>query len=209
MVEWLTLEVRASSRTGLPGSRRRSASRGWYRVRLRRRSNAARLRAGVAFAGAGLDELPLKRRASAEHGQHQTAVGRRGVRPGIAKGCKLSSLVGDRGERSEEVARRARQPGQPRHHQHVTGGARLHDTAERRAVCLGAVGHFAGDLDRSRGGEGRNVGRDGWAVCGDACIAIHHVVMMHRTCAPNKRNGINAFEFIPIKLQMHTGPSET
>jgi hypothetical protein len=65
-------------------------------------------------------------------------VGRRGVGPCVAKRTEAGLLAGHRGKRIEKITGRARQPVEPRHHQHVT---RLEDgnrLAKLRPVGCGA-----------------------------------------------------------------------
>ena len=69
----------------------------------------------------------------------------------------------------------------------------MHDTTELCAVCRSAARHLAVDFHRSRSGQGRNLGCYGLAIRGDACIAINHAVIMHRTCAPDKGNDSKGF----------------
>jgi hypothetical protein len=50
---------------------------------------------------------------------------------------------GDRGERVQQVARRSREPVEPRHHQHVAGVELVEDAAKLGALSLGSARHFA------------------------------------------------------------------
>ncbi len=72
-------------------------------------------------AGARTDQLALELGQAAQDGQHQAAVGRGGVGPGIAQGPEPGLAAGDRRQGVEKIAGGASQPVQPGHHQHVAG----------------------------------------------------------------------------------------
>ncbi len=83
--------------------------------------HAAGLGEPTALAGARTDQLALKLGQAAQDGQHQAAVGRGGVGPGIAQGPESGLAADDRRQGVEKIAGGAGQPVQPGHHQHVAG----------------------------------------------------------------------------------------
>jgi hypothetical protein len=60
------------------------------------------------------DQFALELGEAAEDGQHQSAVRRGGVGPGVAERAKADVLAAEQREDVEQVARRARQPVEPR-----------------------------------------------------------------------------------------------
>ena len=79
----------------------------------------------------------------AEHGHHQAPVRRGGVGPCVAKRTEAGLAVGDRGEDVQQVAGRARQAVEPRHHQHVAGVELVERAAALAAVGLRSARHLA------------------------------------------------------------------
>lgn len=68
------------------------------------------------------DQVALERGKSAEHGQHQASVRGRRFGPCVMQRTKTRAVAGDRRQRVQEVAGRARQPDKPCHRQHVAFG---------------------------------------------------------------------------------------
>jgi hypothetical protein len=60
-----------------------------------------------------------------------------------ARDRKPGFLAGDRREGVEKIARRARQPVEPRHHHHVAGGEHGEQPAKLRPVRLGSARHLS------------------------------------------------------------------
>lgn len=127
--------------------------------------DAMSLGTGAAFAGAGTDQVALELRQAAEHGEHKATVRRRGVGPCIAKRPEPGLLAGDRRKGIEKIACRARQPVEPRHHEHVAGAERVNRPAKLHAVGLGSARHFAEHFFGSGVGQGCNLRVDALAVC--------------------------------------------
>ena len=103
---------------------------------------------------------------AAEDGAQQAAVRRRSVGPGIPQRCAPGACARDGSE-----------PGE--------------DLAQRCAVGVGAARACTGDVDRACGGQCRDLRRDVLAVCGDACIAVHHAPIMAISFVQWKGNQIN------------------
>ena len=93
------------------------------RIERRRPSHvdALGLRALSPFACSGADQLPLKLRQPAEHGQHQPPVRRGGMGPGIREGTQSRARLADRVKRVEQVPRRSRQPVKPSDKEEIAG----------------------------------------------------------------------------------------
>ncbi len=98
-------------------------------LRLAAHPHAAGLGEPAALAGADADQLALKLGQAAKDGEHQAAVGRSGVGPGVAQGPETGLAAGDRRQGVEKIAGGAGQAVQPGHHQHVAG----HQVIERAA----------------------------------------------------------------------------
>src|SRR3954467_8342766 len=94
------------------------------------------LSAGTAFTGTGADQVAFEFRQAAEYRQHKATVRRRGVGPCVAERTESGLLAGDRCKSVEKIACRARQPVEPRYHQHVAGVERIERSAKLRAVGL-------------------------------------------------------------------------
>ena len=164
--------------------------------RLAAELDAARLGAGAAFAGAGADQIALELRQAAEHGQHKAAVRRRGVGPCVAERTESGLLAGDRRERVEKIAGRARQPVEPRHHQHVAGAERVERPAKLRPVGLGSARHFAEHFFGSGGGQRCNLRLDALAVRRYPCIAVDHAHILHVYSAQVKGSDFRGLGFV-------------
>ena len=89
---------------------------------------------------------------------------RRGVGPCVAEGSEPGSLGGDAGEGVQQVAGRAGQAVEPRHHQHVIGVELVERAAELGAVGLGSARHLAEHLARASGPELAHLGVNALAV---------------------------------------------
>lgn len=153
---------------------------------------ALRLGPGAAFAGAGLDQLPLELRQPAQHGQHQPPVGRGGIGPYVGEGPEARPSVGNGFERVEKVERRAGQPVESRHHEHVAGIEGGDRARKLGAVALRPAGRLAEHLDGSGGGQRADLRFDALAVRGYPCIAIDHARIMAVTYAKENPLPINA-----------------
>jgi hypothetical protein len=79
----------------------------------------------------------------AQNSQHQAAVRRRRVGPCVAERSETGFAIGDRRERVQQVARRSRQPVEPRHHQHVAGVELVEYATKLCALGLDPARHFA------------------------------------------------------------------
>lgn len=144
MVLWLTLNRRVGSACfAVPGRERRQGflslmpreGRGPAHV------HSARLGPLASLAGAGADEIALELGEAAENRQHQASMRRRRVRPCIGQGPESSARLGHCVERVEKVARRFRQPVEPRHEQRVALGKRFKRAGQFAAIdLLGAGG---------------------------------------------------------------------
>jgi hypothetical protein len=75
-------------------------------------------------------------------------VRRGGVGSRVAKRSETGFPIGDRRERVQQVARRSRQPAEPRHHHHVGGVELVEHAAKLRSVGLGSAFDFAEHLAR-------------------------------------------------------------
>jgi hypothetical protein len=148
--------------------------------------HAARLGAGSTFGSAAADQLPLELGQSAQDGQHQATMRRGGVGPGIAQGPEPGLLAGDRRQGVKQIASGSRQPVETCHHQHVTRTQHIEQAAELGAVGPGPACHFPIDLLAAGVGELAHLGVNALAVRGDAGIAVHHAVILHRIFAPEK-----------------------
>jgi hypothetical protein len=69
--------------------------------------------------------------------------GGRGFGLGVAERAESGLPVGDRGERVQQVAGRAREAVEPRHHEHVAGVELGERAAELRAFGLASPGGLA------------------------------------------------------------------
>jgi hypothetical protein len=105
LARWLTVAVAAANRLALL-----VLGQFGFAAEL----NPARLGTVAPFTGAGADKVPLELREAAEHDQHQAAVRRCGVGPCIAERAETGFPIGDRRERVQQIARRARQQVEPR-----------------------------------------------------------------------------------------------
>ena len=77
-----------------------------------------------------------------QHGQHQPAVRRGGVGLCVAERAEAGFLLGDCRERVQQVAGRAGDAVEPRHHHHVAGGKFRDKPGKLRPVGLGSIGNF-------------------------------------------------------------------
>lgn len=73
------------------------------KARLPAKLHAPGLGALAPLIGPRQDEVPLEFREAAEHRQHQSAVGRRGVRPGVAERPESRPALADSRQGVEEV----------------------------------------------------------------------------------------------------------
>ena len=71
-----------------------------------------------------------------------------GVGPCVAERAETSLLAGDLRERVQQIVRRARQPVEPGHHEHVAGVELVDRAAKLRPVGLGPARDFADYLIR-------------------------------------------------------------
>ena len=148
--------------------------------------DAVRLGAVAAFARAGADQFALEFRKAAEDRQHQAPV-RLVVSAQVSPSERNPApAFGDRVERVEQVARRARQPVKARHHQHVAGGELVERAAQLRAVGLGAAGSLAKHLLGSGGAQLLHLRVNALAVRRYSCIAVNHALLMHVISAQKK-----------------------
>ena len=69
-----------------------------------------------------------------------------GIGPRVAKRSETRLAIGDRGEGVQEIPRRACQPVEPGHHQHIAGVDLVERLAELGAVGLCAARCLAEDL---------------------------------------------------------------
>jgi hypothetical protein len=120
----LTLKVRAmSARVSPSTSRRRIASRFWCRVSFGLRPSLTP-RAFVLSLPSPVRARIRSRSNSAEaaeDSQHQAAMRCGGVGPRIAERPETGFLLRDGREGVEEIARRAGEPIEPDHEEHVVG----------------------------------------------------------------------------------------
>jgi hypothetical protein len=68
------------------------------------------------------DQLALELGEAAQHGEHQAAVRRGAVGPGVTERPEAGLAVGHRGKGIKEIPRRSCQAVEPGHNQHVAGG---------------------------------------------------------------------------------------
>jgi hypothetical protein len=134
---------------------------------------AVRLGARPAFAGADADQLALELGEAAENGQHQAAVRRGGVGPCVAERAEAGFLLGDRGERVQQVAGRAGEAVEPRHHDHVASGDFGEQPAKLRSVNRHAARHFAKHLARANGAKLPGLRVNTLSAGRDAGIAVN------------------------------------
>jgi hypothetical protein len=140
--------------------------------------DAARPGPLAALAGARPDKVALELRQPAQHRQHQAAVRRRGVGPCVAERAQAGSLAGDRRDGVQQVAGRAGEAVEPRHHQHVAGVELSEQAAELRPVGLGSARHFAEHLARPMPPQRRDLRCHALSVRRDPRIAVDHGVTL-------------------------------
>jgi hypothetical protein len=85
--------------------------------------------------------------------KHKPAVCRGGVGPCVAERAETGFLFGDRRERVQQVAGRAREAVETRHHYHIAGGEFGDKTAKLRPVGLGSARHLTEHLARAGGAK--------------------------------------------------------
>jgi hypothetical protein len=142
-------------------------------LRLAAEAFAVCLGARPALAGADADKLALELGEATEYRQHQPAVRRGGVGPCVPERAEAGFLLGDRRERVQQVAGRAGEAIEPRHHYHVAGGEFGDKPAQLRPVGLGPARHLAEHLARAGGAELPGLSVNALAAGRDAGIAIN------------------------------------
>src|SRR5215469_548735 len=135
--------------------------------------NALGLSPLPSLASPGLDQLALELSQAAEHRQHQPAMWRRGVGPGVGHALEARASLADRVEDVQQIARRARQAIEPGDDQHIALLETLEDLRKLGAVGLRTAHLLAVDLGATSGMERGILGRQGLAVGADAGIAVN------------------------------------
>src|SRR3712207_8315032 len=79
-------------------------------LRLAPKPHTTRLGSLATFTRASPDQLTLELGQAGEHREHEAAVGRGRVRPGIVEGTEAGSLLGNSCERVQQITGRASQP---------------------------------------------------------------------------------------------------
>lgn len=127
--------------------------------------DTARFCAGASLTSAGADQFALELSKTAQYGQHQSTVRRRGVGPRIAERTEARFLIGNRGKGVEQVACRAREPIKTRHHHHIAAAELAKQSPELGAIRFRAARHFAVHLFGTRRLKRRDLRLDALAVC--------------------------------------------
>src|SRR6266404_4493141 len=120
---------------------------------------------------------------------------RGGVGPCVAERSETGFPIGDRRERVQQVARRSRQPVEPRHQQHVASVELVEYPAKLRPVGLRSARHFTEHLARPVLPQRHNLSRDALAVSRYPCIAANHTPLMAVIYAKEKAFSIKALIF--------------
>src|ERR1700716_3823083 len=107
-------------------------------------THALGLRSGSAVAGSGKDQLALELRKAAEHGEHQSAVGSRGVGPDIRQRLEPGASLADHIEDVQQVARTSGKAVEACHNDHVASLQAPEQLGKLGAIGLGA-GYLLGE----------------------------------------------------------------
>src|SRR5215472_12358846 len=99
-------------------------------------THATGLGALPAFACTGTNQLALKLGQATENREHQPAVRRCGIGPGVFEAAEVCFTLADCGQHIKQVACRACQPVEPGHQQHIARLKPANDLGELGTVSL-------------------------------------------------------------------------